>query len=41
MLEEVRSHLEGSTTLERIDFVLFDRPSLEIFEKALELISTQ
>jgi O-acetyl-ADP-ribose deacetylase (regulator of RNase III) len=41
MLEEVRAHLEGRTTLERVDFVLFDRPSLEVFEKALGLISTQ
>ncbi len=41
MLKEVRTHLEGPTTLERVEFVLFDRPSLEVFEKALELISTQ
>ena len=36
MLEEVRAHLSGPTTLERIDFVLFDRRSLEIFELVLE-----
>ncbi len=36
MLEEVRAHLCGPTTLERIDFVLFDRPSLEVFERVLE-----
>ncbi len=41
MLEEVCAHLEGRTTLERVDFVLFDRPSLEVFKKALGLISTQ
>jgi O-acetyl-ADP-ribose deacetylase len=41
MLEEVRTHLEGPTTLERVEFVLFDRESLEAFEKALELLSTQ
>jgi O-acetyl-ADP-ribose deacetylase (regulator of RNase III) len=35
MLEEVRAHLEGSTTLERVDFVLFDRRSLELFERVL------
>jgi O-acetyl-ADP-ribose deacetylase len=35
MLEEVRAHLRGSTTLERVEFVLFDRPSLEVFERAL------
>ena len=35
MLEEVRAHLDGATTLERIDFVLFDRHSLEVFEQTL------
>ena len=35
MLEEVRAHLEGPTTLERIDFVLFDRHSLDVFERTL------
>jgi O-acetyl-ADP-ribose deacetylase (regulator of RNase III) len=36
MLEEVRAHLDGPTTLERVEFVLFDRRSLEIFERVLE-----
>jgi O-acetyl-ADP-ribose deacetylase (regulator of RNase III) len=35
MLEEVRAHLSGPTTLERVEFVLFDRHSLEIFERVL------
>ena len=35
MLEEVRAHLEGPTALERIEFVLFDRRSLEVFERML------
>lgn len=35
MLEEVRAHLSASTTLERVEFVLFDQRSLEIFERAL------
>jgi O-acetyl-ADP-ribose deacetylase (regulator of RNase III) len=35
MLEEVRAHLSGPATLERIDFVLFDRRSLEVFERTL------
>ena len=35
MLEEVRAHLSGPTTLERVEFVLFDRRSLEIFERTL------
>ena len=35
MLEEVRAHLGDPTTLERVEFVLFDRRSLEVFERAL------
>jgi O-acetyl-ADP-ribose deacetylase len=38
MLEEVRAHLSGSMTLERVEFVLFDRRSLEIFERALAVM---
>jgi len=35
MLGEVRAHLGGPTTLERIDFVLFDQASLEVFARVL------
>jgi O-acetyl-ADP-ribose deacetylase (regulator of RNase III) len=35
MLEEVRAHLEDPTSIERVDFVLFDRRSLEVFERVL------
>jgi O-acetyl-ADP-ribose deacetylase (regulator of RNase III) len=35
MLEEVRKHLNATTTLERVEFVLFDRRSLEVFERTL------
>jgi O-acetyl-ADP-ribose deacetylase (regulator of RNase III) len=35
MLEEVRAHLNGSTALERVEFVLFDPHSLQVFERAL------
>ncbi|MGH7925523.1 MAG: macro domain-containing protein [Candidatus Binatus sp.] len=35
MLDEVRAHLGGPTTLEWVEFVLFDQPSLEIFERVL------
>ena len=35
MLEEVRAHLATPTMLERINFVLFDSHSLEVFERAL------
>lgn len=36
MLEEVRDHLGGKTPLERIEFVLFDRPAFEAFKDILE-----
>ncbi len=35
MLDEVRAHLSGPTTLERVEFVLFDRRSLEVFARVL------
>ena len=35
MLEEVRKHLSGPTTLERVLFVLFDTPALTSFERTL------
>ncbi len=35
MLEEVRAHLGGPTTVERVEFVLFDRDSLAVFERVL------
>jgi O-acetyl-ADP-ribose deacetylase (regulator of RNase III) len=35
MLEEVKKHLSGSTTLERVLFVLFDASSLKTFEQTL------
>jgi O-acetyl-ADP-ribose deacetylase len=38
MLEEIRAHLNGTTSLKRIELVLFDRPSLEVFESALSQI---
>jgi O-acetyl-ADP-ribose deacetylase len=31
---EVRDHLRGETTLKRVEFVLFDKPSLFIFQHA-------
>ncbi|HLW43323.1 MAG TPA: macro domain-containing protein [Candidatus Acidoferrales bacterium] len=33
MLAEVQKHLQGATSLEQIQFVLFDKQSLEIFEQ--------
>lgn len=35
MLEEIRKHLSGPTTLERVVFVLFDEPALKVFERTL------
>ncbi len=35
MLEEVKKHLSGPTTLERILFVLFDEPALTVFKQTL------
>jgi O-acetyl-ADP-ribose deacetylase (regulator of RNase III) len=33
MLAEVRRHLSGSTTLDRVEFVLFDQATLAVFEQ--------
>lgn len=33
MLEEVRDHLAGETSLRRVEFVLFDRAAYETFER--------
>jgi len=33
MLEEIRDHLKGTTSIKRVEMVLFDRRSLEVFEK--------
>ena len=35
ILEEVRRHLSGPTTLERVLFVLFDAPALQAFQQTL------
>jgi O-acetyl-ADP-ribose deacetylase len=35
MLADVREHLAGPTSLERVEFVLFDAATREIFEQAL------
>ena len=34
MLAEAQKHLQGATSLEQVQFVLFDKQSLEIFEQA-------
>ncbi len=34
MLDEVRAHLSGPTSLERVEFVLFDRSAFVAFERA-------
>lgn len=35
MLEEVRTHLQGQTSLQQIEFVLFDASALSSFQQAL------
>ncbi len=35
MLEEIRSHLRGTTPVERVEMVLFDEHALRVFEHAL------
>jgi O-acetyl-ADP-ribose deacetylase len=35
MLTEVRDHLRGATSLERVEFVLYDQAALKAFEHAL------
>jgi len=34
MLEEIRDHLKGQTSLEKVEMVLFDHPALVEFERA-------
>jgi O-acetyl-ADP-ribose deacetylase len=36
MLHEVREHLAGPTSLERVEFVLFDAAALAAFQRALD-----
>jgi O-acetyl-ADP-ribose deacetylase (regulator of RNase III) len=40
MLEEIRQHLAGTTSLERVEIVLFDGSALQIFQKELKLAPT-
>ncbi len=35
MLAEIRQHLSGPTALQRVEFVLFDQPTLKTFESVL------
>ena len=39
MLEEVRAHLRGPTSIRRVDFVLFDRQSCDVFRKIFDSMS--
>jgi O-acetyl-ADP-ribose deacetylase (regulator of RNase III) len=38
MLEEVKTHLSGQTSLQQVLFVLFDAPSLHVFQRTLSAI---
>ncbi len=35
MLEEVRAHLRGKTSIRKVEFVLFDSPAYEVFTRTL------
>ncbi|MGE0679753.1 MAG: macro domain-containing protein [Candidatus Binatia bacterium] len=39
MLEEIRTHLNGSTSLQQVLFVLFDAPALSAFQQTLATMS--
>ena len=41
MLEEARVHLEGATSLERVEFVLFDKSARDTFEQAMRAMAGQ
>jgi O-acetyl-ADP-ribose deacetylase (regulator of RNase III) len=41
MLREVVAHLNGQTSLEKVSFVLFDRPSLEVFQQVWSEMQVQ
>jgi len=36
MLDEVRAHLSGATSLERVEFVLFDDAAMRVFRRVLD-----
>ncbi len=38
MLEEVRDHLRGKSSIRKVEFVLFDRPAYEVFTRTLAQI---
>jgi O-acetyl-ADP-ribose deacetylase (regulator of RNase III) len=35
MLDEIRSHLASSTSIERVEIVLYDEAALKVFERTL------
>jgi O-acetyl-ADP-ribose deacetylase len=39
MGSEVRDHLKGDTSLKRVEFVLFDKPSLYVFQHAFAKVA--
>jgi hypothetical protein len=36
MLNQVAAHLRGSTSVERVEFVLFNDAALQVFRRVLE-----
>jgi len=41
MLEEVRAHLDSATSIERVEFVLFDASARDTFERTLRAMAEQ
>ena len=41
MLEEVRAHLDSTTSIERVEFVLFDASARDTFERTLRAMAEQ
>jgi O-acetyl-ADP-ribose deacetylase (regulator of RNase III) len=41
MLRETAKHLNGATSLERVDFILFDAPALKVFQEVFRAMETE
>ncbi len=41
MLRETVKHLNGPTSLKRVDFVLFDAPTLKVFQEAFRVLEVE
>jgi O-acetyl-ADP-ribose deacetylase len=41
MLRETAKHLNGATSLQRVDFILFDAPALKVFQEVFHAMETE